>query len=369
MKYKGLKALIVNKNTLDKDNNSQDFVLYNDYEIIKEDKSLPRNNSCYNIFSKLNLMNIKKNILPPIIKEEDKKESLYKIERGIIRNASCLISPNKFYFGKAGITILKYIKNGINQNIITKKPEQKQLSSTSYLKSIIHLNNIKKIGWTKRPKIKKQKNNVLLNNNKTNYYIKYNNGRNDRHILLNKSCPNIKKAKKDCLIFLKEEIPNIYSSINNYNQISNNENIRKNSSLSTMEQTNIRKGKKIINSSFNFKKDSINNISDSRKLTQSIRNKKKYFLNMSKYHLVINDYLIKENDINHMPKEIINFNKNAFNSLKKENEKLFFNYISAIPPHKFSSKFIDPLNTLHILRYIIYIIHIINFNNLIQSIF
>ena len=65
---------------------------------------------------------------------------------------------------------------------------------------------------------------------------------------------------------------------------------------------------------------------------------------MSKYHLVINNYLIKENDIKHMPEEIINFNKFVFDSLKKENEKLFFNYISVIPYHKFSAKFRDPLN-------------------------
>ena len=64
MKVKGLKTLILNNNSkFDNANKSQDIILNNEYEIIKEDKSLNRSNSCYNIFTKLNLRKTKKKYL------------------------------------------------------------------------------------------------------------------------------------------------------------------------------------------------------------------------------------------------------------------------------------------------------------------
>ena len=110
-----------------------------------------------------------------------------------------------------------------------------------------------------------------------------------------------------------------------------------------MEQTKLKNRKKILNSSMNTKKEIISDISNTRKFIESNKNqKKKYVFNLPKYHLINNNYLIRENNIKYLPEVITNFNKNSLNTLKKENEKLFFNYISLIPIHKFSEKLRDP---------------------------
>ena len=348
MKVKGLKTLILNNNSkFDNANKSQDIILNNEYEIIKEDKSLNRSNSCYNIFTKLNLRNTKKKVFTPIIKEEEKKPLIYEIEKGIMKKTSCLFSPNKFFFGKSKITLHKYMKKVLKNNLTTKISQNNKLLSTSNYKSTIHPTSLKHTVWAKKPKIIKTKNNMKLNRNKTNFYPIFSNSKMDRHIALNKSCPNIKEEKKLYFVsdnYIKEDVQKKYSIIN-YNQISSSEieNKRKNSSISTMEQTKLKNRKKILNSSMNTKKEIISDISNTRKFIESNKNQKKKY-NMPKYHLINNNYLIREKNNKYLPEVITNFNKNSLNTLKKENEKLFFNYISLIPIHKFSEQFRDPLN-------------------------
>ena len=141
----------------------------------------------------------------------------------------------------------------------------------------------------------------------------------------------------------KGDKSNFILSTNNFNKIfiNNNKNDscnifkEKQSSMSTLEYSNMKRQKsqnKLFNSTLKPK----------RKLIQ----KKNFEKDLSKYHFVMNTYLIKIKDNKDTIEEakIKNFNKNSYNILIKENEKLFSHFRSIIPINKFSEKFRDPLN-------------------------
>ena len=360
MRYEKLDSLkLYQKNKKYIDNTNQEN--NSDNENNKENGKLFKNNSCFNIFSKINPLNTKRMLISPLRKEEDNdKKPIYEIEKGIAKSSLCIFSKNKYHFGTTKLIMPKYLKNDSNNknknniNSSNKISEQNHLISNTNFKRIYLINNKRNIPKKKIPNLLKIKNNNnnQLNENKINIYKKYNNGIGmDRHMLFNNSCSNVKSEIKPYTFFdnsTNEDISKQKSSKNNFNSIYSQKNNKRYSSLSTLEYTKIKKGKKnnkLFNSTNNIKEDKIKDISNIIKLPKKdINHKKSFSTIMSKYHFVENNYLIKINENKDMPEEIKNFNKNTYNILKKENEKLFSNCISIVSVDKFSDKFRDPLN-------------------------
>ena len=355
MRCERLKTLkLCQRNTLNNDNNEQESKLddkniiennENNENKINNNKKLYKTKSCQNFISKINSEISKNKILDPLKNKREKNESGYEIEKGIIKQPLCLFSKNKFHFGTTRLVNPNILQNEPNHNISTKMSEQNNLITKSNFKKIFQFNrtNSKKSTTRKSQNNIRLKKNHELNSNKINLYKRYNNGTGlDKHIILNKSCSD-NKSKIGYYAYinntLKKNIPKYISSKSNKNQIyinnninnSNNKYKEKQSSMSTLEYSNVKtekkKQKKLLNSTGNIKRES------------------KIKRDLSKYHFVMNNFLIKikEADITEEIK-IKNFNKNEYNILKRENEKLFSHFRSIIPINKFSEKFRDPLN-------------------------
>ena len=310
-------------------------------------KILFRNNSSQNIIPKMHESMIKKKIFYPIIEKEEKKESTYEIEKGIPKHPLCLFSKNKYHFGTTRIEKSNLFKNELNHNASTKITEQNNLIPYSNYNKIYHSKN-KNYPRKKVPNIIKLKYNRETNSNKINLYKRYNNGTGmDRHIMENKSCSNI-KSEIDYNSYINNSTKEDIQKLNS-NKIILIKHYNKQSSLSNLDLLNFEKEKNSnrANSTLNAKDENIKEISKVKKKPKNKENQENSFYKiMSKYHFVMNNYLIPLKSEKNLQEEIKikNFNKNAFNTLKRENEKLFSLFRSIVPVNKFSEKFRDPLN-------------------------
>ena len=338
--YKNIEQTNKTDNNEHKTNYNKNMLLY-------------KNNSSEYIFNNINQAISRRIIFSPITKEQNKNHFEYEIEKGIPKNSLCKFSKNKYHFGTSRIIFPKNFKNESSQNITPKISEQNHLISNLNFRKIFKLNN-KSASREKIPIIKLNKES---NNNRIAIYKRYNNDQGlDRHIIFNKSCPYT-KSEIEYTFFdnnsTKEDISRLIPSKNNLNQIlyknnSNNKTKKDDAFLSTIEYSNMKKGKninKLFNSSTYKRQYNIRNLSYNIKKSKRDKSKKKNFTNiMSKYHFVMNNYLLKINNNKDIPSEIKEINKNNFNSLKRENQKLFPFFKSIIPINKFSEKYRDPLN-------------------------
>ena len=342
-KLKSLKSLKLYRPTkLDNENKEQEK------QENKKDKSkfkkLFKNNSCQNIFN---------NILKPKISKRKsfspktkigKNENVYEIEKGIVKDSLCLYSKNKYHFGTTRIMNPNCFPKEPNLNASTKMTEQNNMNFTSNFKRRFLLND-KPSSFKKIDKNIK----IIKNNNKTNIYKKYNNNTGlDRHIVLSRSCRNYKSDNDYNTLInnsTKEDISKLGPSKNNFYLNNNKE---KNNSLSTLYyQNNKNISNKLFNSTiFQKGESSKEQLNTKKKLIKKKFPKNKYTNRLNKYHFVMNTHLINLVDKNNLPEEIkiLNFNKNALNVLRRENEKLFSKFRSIVPISKFSEKFRDPLN-------------------------
>ena len=313
---------------------------------INNTKILFRNNSSQNIFPKMHESMITKKVFSPIINNEEKKESVYEIEKGIPKHPLCLFSKNKYHFGTTRIEKSNFLINEHNNNASTKITEQNNLLSYVNYKKI-YQSGRKNDSRKKKSNIIKLKFNKENKSNKMNLYKRYNNGTGmDKHVMSNKSCPNTKsEIEYNSYInnSTKEDIQKL-----NLNKIKIIKDYNKQSSLSNFDLLNNEKEKNLkrVNSTLNLKAEN-KNISGLKKEPKKKENQDDGFYKiMSKYHFVMNNYLIPLKSEKNLQEEIKikNFNKNAFNTLKRENEKLFSHFRSIVPVNKFSEKFRDPLN-------------------------
>lgn len=315
----------------------------------KENKVYPKNiksrGSCPNIFDLCSL-NHKK--ISPSRLNEDKKINLYEVEKGIVKHPLCLLSKNKYFFGSKKLALPKYLKHEHNPNISTKMTTK--ISDINNKNDFISNLSVKRLGQlnknnlSKKIKIEIKKNNDT-EKSKINLYKRYNNGTGmDKHIIFNRSCPNINSELeyyKNLNKYSKENMIKLFSQENKLNNIFiNNNNLKaKQSSFTTIELSKKDKNSnKLFNSTSPIMlRDNINN-----HFSQKIKNN--FSQKMKKYHFVMNTNLIKLDDTKNLPEEIRNFNKVTLNILVKENDKLFSQFRSIVPPNKFSEKYRDPLN-------------------------
>ena len=285
----------------------------------------------------------KRKTFSPITKS-CKSETMYELEKGIVKDPLCLYSKNKYHFGTTRMIHPYLLHKEANPNASTKMTEQNNIKYNTKFQTIFPINNKYSSLKKSSRKIKIMKNNII-NPNKINIYKKYNNNTGlDRHIILSKSCSNY-KSENDYYTLInistKEDVAKLASSKNNFHHNINKE---KNNSLTTLEYKNMKNltNKLIFNSNLFKKEEATKEPINIKKNLQ----KNKYKSKLNKYNFVLNTYLINLKDKNNMPEEakIKNFNKNALNVLRKENEKLFSVFRSIVPINKFSEKFRDPLN-------------------------
>ena len=341
MKCKRLKSLKLYQRKKTFNDYSEQENKTNNENKIGSNKILIKNNSCENIINKIHDSIVRKKIFSQNGKKEEKKGIQYEIEKGIIKHPLCLFSKNKFHFGSTKLIKTNYIINENNKyNASTKLSDQNNLISFSnmrriYKSSIQNNERRKPLKFIKLRKIKE------LNANKINLYKKYNNDTGlDRHfIFANRSSMNTKTDIDFCSYInnsTKEDI-------NKLNQV----NYKNNSPFFDNKKEN--NSNRIFYSTLNIKGENEQNLSKSnvkKKLKKNKSQNEDFYKVMSKYHFVRNDYLIEIDDNRYLQEQIKikNFNKNTYNALIRENEKLFSNFRSIVPAEKFSEKFRDPLN-------------------------
>lgn len=315
----------------------------------KKPRKLIKYKSSLNLFNKMIDSVPKKKIFSPITKKEEQTETKYEIEKGIPKNPLCLFSKNKYHFGSnksVNETILNNEHN--NPNISTKITEQNNLKIFYNMKKFYKRSNRNNLR-NKQEKIIKLRNNKEINYNKINLYKRYNNGTGmDKHIIPNKSCSNY-KTDIDYYSYVnistKDDIQKLnstkYTLNNKYSKMKND----RNSNILFQSISNAKESDSKRNL-FNIrKKPKIKKKTESDNTKDNDRNND-FYKAMSKYHFIRNNYLIELKDKKNIQEEnrIKNFNKNAYNVLRRENEKLFSHFRSIVPVNRFSQKFRDPLN-------------------------
>ncbi len=319
-------------------------------EINNEKNNKPRklykNLSSLNLFNKMLESIPKTKVFSPLIQKEEQKELKYEVEKGMAKHPLCLYSKNKYHFGSTK-NVNKTIKQN-NPNASTKMTEQ-NYKLYSNIKKIYAINNYKNNLRNKPLRIIKLRKNNEINYNKINLYKKYNNGTGlDKHIIPNKSCPDF-RTDIDYYSYINNSTKEDMQKLNSTKNILNN----KYSNIQNDKNTNI-----LFHPTLNIKgSEIIRDLSHIRKNQKNIKiikkNKSKennkiddFYKVMSKYHFIRNNYLIEldEKQNKQMENKIKNFNKNEYNVLIRENEKLFSHFSSIIPVNKFSEKFRDPLN-------------------------
>ena len=224
-------------------------------------------------------------------------------------------------------------KNIVNKNIIREMNKIKKISNRDGYKTVIR-NNAKK-------------------SRKILIYKRYNNGVGfDKHIMTSKSMPDIAyetkytsdiKNLKTKDLNINEEQKNQAKYFNNFNNISNKFK-EKQSVLSTLEYSNLKRNKEKLPIRYKFSRENIiKNISDAnRKSFKKVD--KNYLIYRIKYQFIKNTYLLDTDNNENLQKEVKKFNKNSLALLKKENAKLFANIGSIVEKKNFSEKYRDPLN-------------------------
>jgi len=224
-------------------------------------------------------------------------------------------------------------KNIVNSNILKEMSKVNKLSNKDGYKTTIRNNGMK--------------------SRKVLIYKQYNNGVGfDQHIMTNKSMPDIAyetKYTSDVKNFktkdlnINEDQKNQTKYFNLFNNTSNKFK-EKQSVLSTVEYSNIKKNKQRLPIKYKFSRENIiKSFSDINIKSYKVLDKN-YLIYRKKYHFVKNTYLLDTDDYENLKKEVKKFNKNSLALLIKENGKLFSNIGSIVESKKFSQKFRDPLN-------------------------
>ena len=224
-------------------------------------------------------------------------------------------------------------KNIVNSNILKEMSKVNKLLNKDGYKTTIRNNGMK--------------------SRKVLIYKQYNNGVGfDQHIMTNKSMPDIAyetKYTSDVKNFktkdlnINEDQKNQTKYFNLFNNTGNKFK-EKQSVLSTVEYSNIKKSKQRLSIKYKFSRENIiKSFSDVNIKSYKVMDKN-YLIYRKKYHFVKNTYLLDTDDYENLKKEVKKFNKNSLALLKKENGKLFSNIGSIVESKKFSQKFRDPLN-------------------------
>ena len=224
-------------------------------------------------------------------------------------------------------------KNIVNSNILKEMSKINKLSNKDGYKTTMRSNGMK--------------------SRKVLIYKQYNNGVGfDKHIMTNKSMPDIAyetKYTSDLKNFktkdlnINEEQKNQTKYFNIFNNTSNKFK-EKQSVLSTVEYSNIKRSKDKLPRKYKFSRENIiKSFSDVNIKSYKMMDKN-YLIYRKKYHFIKNTYLLDTDDYENLKKEVKKFNKNSLALLIKENAKLFSNIGSIVESKKFSQKFRDPLN-------------------------